>query len=56
MVRPFRNYEQNEMTIILHENMKIAYIELQETNGKFLLKKKKNSVKFRTRITQGLTV
>ena len=28
------------MTIFLHENLKIAYIEVQETNGKFLLKKK----------------
>ena len=44
------------MTIFLHENLKIAYIEVQETNGKFLLKKKKNSVKFRTRMPQGLTV
>ena len=43
------------MTIFLHENLKIAYIEVQETNGKFLLKKK-NSVEFRTTMPQGLTV
>ena len=55
-VRLFHNSDQNEMTIFLHENLKIAYIEVQETNGKFLLKKKKNSVKFRTRMPQGLTV
>ena len=56
MVRPFHNFDKNEMSIFLHENMKIAYIEVQETNGKLLLKKKKNSVKFRTRMPQGLTV
>ena len=46
MVRPFHNSDQNQMMIFLHENLKIAYIEVQETNGKFLLKKKKTRLNF----------
>ena len=46
MVRPFHNFDKNKMSIFLHENMKIAYIEVQETNGKFLLKKKKTRLNF----------
>ena len=34
------------MSIFLHENLKIAYVEVQETNGKFLLKKKKTRLHF----------
>ena len=49
-VRLFMNLDQNAMSPFLHENLYVAYIEDQETNRKFLRKKK--SIKFGKKMPQ----
>ena len=44
--RPVNDFGRNITSIFLHEKLWVAFIEAQETNGKFLKKKKKTRLIF----------